>query len=574
MSNIALKRNGKIINRKYFEYFLPTVLTAMASNIAVMVDTILVGNMVGSTSMAAINLLSPVVQFYFSMTILFGLGSSAIISFAKGKNDKASADRTFTVTIASLIVLSVVFMVVQFVFIDNIASMLTTIPELRSELILYYIPLIAGTPFSLILPSIVHCIRSDGRPTFASNLIIISNAINFVMDIVLMGPFHMGIIGSSIATVVGNAIAFLIMLTHFRNEKNTLYFDFSIFKNPKELFRNFGLLFTTGLSGALGTLLITVRMFFLNAMIQNEAGANGMVAMSVITMCQIFISTFITGASQTMIPIVSVLLGERDFEGIKYALRKAIFILMIASVVIMILIEAAPEFIARLFGELTADEMLVVVPALRISSLSFPGMALSFLLMYYYMATNKRVIAVTISVVNGIAIIVPCAYALSLFFGVTGIWYSMIAAQYGTLLVIVCIVFAMLNRSKGKYRGFYLLEENSVNDIMSFSVNSDLSEAVVEAYIMRQLDMSDSEAKTKLACVVREMLSYTKKTKTKKNKPLETDVRIRYENDEYIVFVRNNGDKFNPDEEILKSGTYKKFDYAYVLGMNQIKIVI
>ncbi|HIQ79906.1 MAG TPA: MATE family efflux transporter, partial [Candidatus Scatavimonas merdigallinarum] len=84
-----MKRNGNIINKKYLEYFIPTVLTAMANNIAVMVDSILVGHMVGSTSMAAINLLSPVIQFYFSMTILFGLGASTIISYAKGKNDKA-----------------------------------------------------------------------------------------------------------------------------------------------------------------------------------------------------------------------------------------------------------------------------------------------------------------------------------------------------------------------------------------------------------------------------------------------------------------------------------------------------
>lgn len=59
-----------------------------------------------------------------------------------------------------------------------------------------------------MLPSSVHCIRSDGRPKFASNLIIISNAINLVMDIVLMGPFKMGIAGSAIATVIGNVIAF------------------------------------------------------------------------------------------------------------------------------------------------------------------------------------------------------------------------------------------------------------------------------------------------------------------------------------------------------------------------------
>lgn len=574
MSNVTLRRNGKIINKKYFEYFWPTVLTAMANNIAVMVDTILVGNMVGSTSMAAINLLSPVVQLYFSMTILFGLGSSAIISYAKGNNDKASADKTFTVTFVSLITLCAVLMVVQFIFIDNIASILTTIPKLKSELILYYIPVIAGTPFSLLLPSVVHCIRSDGRPKFASNLIIISNAVNLVMDVVLMGPFQMGIIGSSIATVIGNAIAFVIMLTHFKNLKNTLHFDFSIFKNPREFFGKFVLLFTTGLSGALGTLLITVKMFFLNDIIQDAAGAEGMVAMSVISMCQIFISAFITGASQTMIPIVSVLLGEGDFEGIKYAFKKAAFILIVSSIVIMMLIEVIPGTVAKLFGDLTEEELLVVVPALRITSLSFPGLSLSFLLMYYYMATKKRFIAVIISVVNGIVLIIPFAYILGAFFGIDGIWDTFVVAQYGTLVVIACIVFPMIMISKGKYRNFYLLEENSVNDIMSFTVAPDFSDKAVKEYITEELSISDSDTKIRIADCVNDMLSYIRLCDEKKNRQNETDVRIRYENNEYILFVRNDGDEFNPDEPLLKSHTYKKIDYAYVLGMNQIKIIV
>lgn len=574
MSEISLRRNGKIISRKYFEYFFPTVFTAMANNIAVMVDTILVGNMVGSTSMAAINLLSPIVQLYFSLTILFGLGSSAIISYAKGNNDKKTADKTYTVTFASLITLCAVLIIVQFIFIDDIASLFTNIPELKGELILYYIPFIAGTPFSLLLPSVVHCIRSDGRPTFASNLIIISNAVNLLMDIILMGTFNMGIIGSSIATVIGNAIAFAIMLTHFKNKNNTLHFDFSILKNPKEFFGKFALLFTTGLSGALGTLLITVKMFFLNGIIQNTAGAEGIVAMSVISMCQIFISAFITGASQTMIPIVSVLFGEGDFAGIKYAFKNAVFVLVISSVVIMLLIEAIPEAVARLFGDLSAEEMLVVVPALRISSLSYLGLSLSFLFMYYYMATTKRIIAVVISIVNGIVLIIPLAYVLGAFFGIDGIWYTLVIAQYGTLAVIVCMAFSMIMRSKGKYKNFYLLEENSVNDIISFSVDSDIPEISVEAYITEELSAYDSDVKKRIANAVKDLLLYTRSNIRNNKKHTETDVRIRFENDEYIVFMRNDGDELKLDQSVLKKDTYKKFDFTYVLGMNQIKITI
>ena len=71
MANIKLSRNAVTVNKKYNEYFLPTVLTAMAPNIAMIVDSMLAGNMLGKNSLAAINLMSPVAQLYFSLTILF-----------------------------------------------------------------------------------------------------------------------------------------------------------------------------------------------------------------------------------------------------------------------------------------------------------------------------------------------------------------------------------------------------------------------------------------------------------------------------------------------------------------------
>lgn len=71
MANIKLSRNAVTVNKKYNEYFLPTVLTAMATNIAMIVDSMLAGNMLGKNSLATINLMSPVSQLYFSLTILF-----------------------------------------------------------------------------------------------------------------------------------------------------------------------------------------------------------------------------------------------------------------------------------------------------------------------------------------------------------------------------------------------------------------------------------------------------------------------------------------------------------------------
>lgn len=259
MNETVLKRNSTTINRKYTEYFLPTVLTAMATNIALIIDSIIAGNILGKNALSAINLLSPAAQLYFSLTIMFGLGASSIIAVAKGKNDNKKANHIFTSAFLAVAVLCVVLIIVQLAFADGICNLLTKDSVLCSMLYDYYIPFIIGTPLNLILLCSIYFIRTDNRPKFASNIIIISSAVNLIMDYVFMGVLGMGIEGSAWATVTGNFVGFIIMVTHFISKKSTLHFDFSILKTPKEFFAILANLFTVGLSGALGTLLITVK---------------------------------------------------------------------------------------------------------------------------------------------------------------------------------------------------------------------------------------------------------------------------------------------------------------------------
>ncbi len=557
---IELKRNGNIINKKYLEYFLPTVLVALASNIAIMVDSIIVGNMLGSVSMAAISVLSPVNQIYFSTTILFGVGASTLISFARGKNDREAADTTFTAATILLVILSAAFMILQLTFVNNIAELLTPIESLRSELLKYYIPFIIGTPFSLLLPSAVHCIRSDGRPKFASNLIIISNVINLIMDIVLMGPFRMGIAGSAIATVIGNVIAFCIMLTHFKSKGNTLHFDLGTALSPKKLWKECVSLFTTGISGALGTMLVTVTTFYMNTAIQSAGGHEGMVSMSVASNCQIFISAFITGASQTMIPIVSALLGERDTAGIKYAMKRAILVLLIAAAAIMLIIEVAPAQVALIFGDKTPAEMAMIVPALRISALSFIGMSISFLFMYYFTATQRKAMSLTISIVNGIVLTIPPAYILERLFGITGLWMMLCADHYGTWIVIAAMIIVTIAKSNGRYRDIFLLD--NADELLSFSVKSDADVSEIKSAVTDKI--ADGN---KVAEAVSELFAFV----SEQDKNAENDIIISREDGAYVILLRSNGAEIDVSKF---NGKCKSFEYSVVLGMNQIKEII
>lgn len=580
MSSTTLGRNAVTVNKKYAEYFLPTVLTAMATNIAMILNSVIAGNLLGQSALAAINLLSPITQLYFSLTILFGLGSSSIISFAKGKRDDKQVDRVFTSTFIVLVALSVIFIAVQLPLADLICSLLTKDAELKSLLYQYYIPYIIGTPVYFLLMCSVYFVRADARPKFASNIVIIANVVNLGLDYLLMGVFKLGIAGSSIATVSGYIVGFVIMSTHFITKKSTLHFDFSILGDPVEFFKSLGKMVTIGASGALGTMLIAVKMLFLNTIIQSAGGSAGMVSYSVCSSSQIFMSMFITGASQTMIPIIGVCLGEKDYDGVRYAFRRAARVLAISSVVIMLFLCVAPEPVIKFFGITSPEDIANTIPALRINALSFPGMAFSFLLLYYYMATQKRAISTAISVINGIVIIIPSALLLSRFFGITGVWLSLVAAQVGTLIAVYFIELVEKKKSGGKYKSFYLLEETEDNEILSLSFKGTKENAAgVSLYLSSLLAKNGIEElrANRIAVSVEEMAADCAERMKGKKKEADIDIRIFSDSDGTVISVRDNGEEFNPldcdEKEPNPLGVVKaiseKVEYSRVIGFNR-----
>lgn len=586
MNQAALKRTPATINKKYTEYFLPTVLTAMANNIALIVDAIIAGNILGKNALSAINLLSPISQLYFALTIMFGLGASSIISVAKGKNDNKKANKIFTAAFLSVLCLCAVLIVVQLIFADGICGLITKDGTLHSLVYQYYIPFIFGTPLNLLLLCSVYFIRTDNRPKFASSIVIISNVVNLLMDLVYMGALNLGIGGSSLATVTGYFVGFIIMITHFISKKSTLKFDFSIVKNPGEFLNIFSNLITVGLSGALGTLLITVKMLFLNYIIQSTGGSDAMASYSVCSSSQIFMSMFITGASQTMIPIVGVCLGEKDFDGIKYAFRRAAKILAAASFAIMLFVLAYPEPVVRLFGISAANDVANAAFALRINVLSFPPLAFSFLFLYYYMAIQRKTFSTVIAVLNGIVILIPSALILAWLFGITGVWISLVVAQAGTLIAIFFISFVIKKKSDGKYRNFYLLEENENNEIISLSFKGTKENASgASLYISSFLEAHGAEKnKANRIAVAVEGIACNLAERTNKKKKADVDIRIIIDGKDSIISIRDNGipfdfqkndehDELLSDLKVVESVS-KSVEYSNVLGFNRILIKI
>ena len=90
-------KSGKLVNRKFREFFLPTVLSTIAGQLGVIVDSIIVGNFIDARAMASVGVCLPLNQLVAAIMMLISVGSGGgLVAIAAGARQHDEANRIFT----------------------------------------------------------------------------------------------------------------------------------------------------------------------------------------------------------------------------------------------------------------------------------------------------------------------------------------------------------------------------------------------------------------------------------------------------------------------------------------------
>jgi len=99
---------------------LPASIGILVMSLNILIDTIFVGNWIGSIAIAAINVVLPVSFFIAALGMAIGIGGSSIISRALGADNYEKARRTFGNQITITLIITVLCVVLGLWFIDSL----------------------------------------------------------------------------------------------------------------------------------------------------------------------------------------------------------------------------------------------------------------------------------------------------------------------------------------------------------------------------------------------------------------------------------------------------------------------
>lgn len=414
----------------FFHYLVPSICGTLVTSIYVLADTIVIGKGIGIDAMAALNIVLPVFSLFFGIGLLFGVGGSVLMSVSRGRNNPKEGHTYFSMALLSAAFFCILTVLVFHFHMESIARALggtdVTMPYIRN-----YLPYIVwGMPcfaFSTFLQTFV---RNDGAPRLSMIGVISGGVLNIILDLIFVYPLHMGMMGASIASVMGSAFTCFILITHFFTKENGLHFRLQG-ATPGKWFR----IFQTGFASFLIEMASGVVMFFFNRQLLAYIGDLGVSVYGIISNTAIIITCLANGVSQAAQPIISTNYGaglrDRILNVRNLALRTVVIIASVFTLLGLII----PNMFTYIFLHPTPEILGLAAVAIRLYFIAFPAVGANLYLTSYFQSTVNPGASLALSLLRGFVLSILLVYLLPLVMGVNGIWLSLPVAEYLTLMV-------------------------------------------------------------------------------------------------------------------------------------------
>jgi Na+-driven multidrug efflux pump len=446
---------GRLMNERVTAFYVPGLIATFSVTAGMFLDIVIVGQMLGSMAMGAVNLALPVTMVFNMVYMLFGTGGEILVSAAKGAGKKKEADQLFTLTMGTIFVIGLVMMIVGLAKTSELAAILSGGEPALVQLVISYLHIIfLGAPLLVCVTGMGYFVKVDALPKLSSFIMFMTSTVNVVSKIIYMGPLQMGIAGAAYGTITGYIVGLVLVMTYVLNrKKRTLDF---VWLRPRD-FLPLGNIIFTGLPSSLGQGLGAVTSFVINTVIITVAGTTGIVVSTVCSSLSIFISTFRFAATNTMVPLVGALFGEHDWWSMHQIALRITKIALILVGLCIVVVEAFPANLMHLLGVTEMEAVAMGIVALRIQVFSVALGVGTHLIMTYLQIVKRQGIAIAISVGNEVFSIM-FIYILSAIFGEIGLWLYGVASNVLILALTYLVLQYIGKHSGGKYHGFFIHE--------------------------------------------------------------------------------------------------------------------
>ncbi len=408
------------IKKIYGKYLAAAFGSAMITCIYSIVDMAMVGQYQGPEGTAALAVVAPVWNIIYSLGLLTGIGGSVLFSTQRGSDVTGREQQFFTGAVLGSLVLAAAAWVGILGFQQPILRFFGADEQLLPLAMRYMQPVVVVFPLFLLNQMLAAFLRNDGNPGLATAGVLSGGLFNMVGDYVFVFPCNLGIFGAGLATAIGSAVSFVVMLSHFWSRKNTLRLV-----KPQKLGTIWQKILVTGFSTFFIDVAMGILTVLFNRQIMRYLGSSALAIYGPIIQVSTFVQCCAYSVGQAAQPIISINFGAGRWDRIRQTLRLSLWTTAFFGVFWTALSMACPNLYIRIFMTPTEEILRMAPGIIRTYALSFLLLPFNIFSTYYFQAIMRPRAAMIVSVARGLVVSGALILVLPGTLGAGALWMAM-----------------------------------------------------------------------------------------------------------------------------------------------------
>ena len=420
------------IGRLLVRQAVPASIGILVMSLNILVDTIFVGNWIGSIAIAAINVVLPVSFFIAALGMAIGIGGSSIISRALGADNRERALKTFGNQITLTLLLTTLMVALGLYYVDGLIPLFGGKGAIFDPAKIYYTIVLYGVPFLALCMMGNTVIRAEGKPRFAMIAMIIPSVGNLLLDYIFIYVFGWGMYGAAWASTGSYLLCISYIIWFFRSRNSELKLSGHHFYLEVGILREIGALGFVTLSRQAVT---SITYLLMNNILFNLGGEPLIAVYAIIGRMLMFAFFPVFGVTQGFLPIAGYNYGARKYERVRLSINTAIKYAAFVATLVFIGLMLFPDVITSLFLSNKPDLPTIerttnlfvmehTPPAMRWVFAATPIIALQLIGAAYFQAVGKAIPALLLTLTRQGFFFIPLILILPLYFGELGVWIS------------------------------------------------------------------------------------------------------------------------------------------------------
>lgn len=206
MSSHSDFSTGKI-STMILKFSIPAAVSLLITAIYNIVDRMFIGNVNGSTALAALSICFPLSFMMIAFGLMCSAGGSTLFTLLRGKGDEVGANRAFSSAFLLTILFEVSLSIVLLVFAPTFLK-LFGVTERTYDLALQYYKIVSlGCVFQGLTFILCDFVRVSGKPIMGMWVTTLEAVTNIILDAIFVAGLGWGVQGAAWATIIGQVVS-------------------------------------------------------------------------------------------------------------------------------------------------------------------------------------------------------------------------------------------------------------------------------------------------------------------------------------------------------------------------------